>query len=70
MTPAKITRSGDAMIPRMATQDETVQALLDRIALLASKTVNADNSTVVLQLAEAYAWLQQPAQSHGSSSKR
>jgi hypothetical protein len=51
----------------MATQEETQDALLDTIHRLASTdTMNESNSRSILNLAESWAWLSAPAQSHGS----
>lgn len=49
----------------MATKDEAKQAILDEIV----RTVNGP-SAYVLHLAEAYAWLNSPSQSHGGSSAK
>lgn len=48
----------------MASRDEARQAILDRIAADAP-SYNADH---LVKLAEAYAWLTQPNNSHGGSS--
>lgn len=50
--------------------DELEEAIADaRAALLAaiSRTAREGSSNVVLRLAEAYAWVTEPAQPHGGS---
>ena len=57
----------------MASFGEVHQALLDAISSLAADIKEgsgyASKSAAVLRLAEAYAWLANPAQSHGGSSE-
>ena len=49
----------------MATQDQARNALLDRIVELAPR---ASSTASLVTLAEAYAWVISPHQSHGAKS--
>lgn len=50
----------------MATHEEASQALLDAIQGFVSKASNSESfSRTVLNLAEAWAWLQVPGAGHG-----
>jgi len=52
-----------ATVVSMATHDEVAQALLDRIEALVG---NPNSSpSVILKLAESWAWLNSPSQPHG-----
>ena len=52
----------------MASIEETQQILLDAIATNASQMGASESaSRVVLNLAEAHAWLQSPSQPHGGN---
>lgn len=51
----------------MATIDETHKALVDKIHKLANST---NSGTVILQLAEAYAWVASPSQAHGGTAAK
>jgi hypothetical protein len=50
----------------MATQAEAIQALLDEIVEVRNASMSTGpKATVLLRLAEAYAWISYPNQSHG-----
>jgi hypothetical protein len=53
----------------VATQQEAVEAVLDELVEIARNPRIPSNakSLLVLRLSEAYAWLEAPAQAHGSS---
>jgi len=50
----------------VASQDDVREALLD---LILAQTKTPSNSAVTLKLAEAYAWIVNPNQSHGGSTE-
>lgn len=54
----------------MATRDEVEQALLDAIAEAVPTVTSESRARRVLDLAEAWAWINQPSQPHGGSSAR
>jgi hypothetical protein len=49
-----------------ATADQARDAL---IAAIAAQAVAAPNATTLLRLAEAYAWVVEPAQGHGGGER-
>lgn len=53
----------------MASKDEAKQAILDAIAVAAPASTGSESrARIVLNLAEAYAWLMNASQPHGGNS--
>lgn len=51
----------------MATRQETESQILDQMAKLVPDADNTATTLMILQLAEAWAWLHNPSQPHGGS---
>jgi hypothetical protein len=51
----------------VASRERTKDVLRDRLVELAAKVETSDDALTVLRLAEAYAWVVMPDNSHGPS---